>query len=159
MINTKAGIGLLGAAAAAIAIAAYAQAPRSPTPPATSPGVRVETIARGLEHPWGRAFMPDGRLLVTQRPRRGRGGAFSGRYVGWPRVGAARRRAGSVRARAGRFARCRARSEFCEEPLDLSFLRRAGRRRCGNGRGAREVRRKPSGRCTGDLSPAREGVE
>ena len=79
MINTKAGIGLLGAAAAAIAIAAYAQAPRSPTPRATSPGVRVETIARGLEHPWALAFMPDGRLLVTERPGRVRVVTFDGR--------------------------------------------------------------------------------
>jgi glucose/arabinose dehydrogenase len=45
-----------------------AQAPRSPTP---VPGVvRVETIARGLEHPWALAFLPDGRLLVTERPGR-----------------------------------------------------------------------------------------
>src|SRR3970040_2361559 len=79
MINTKAGIGLLGAAAAGIAIAAYAQAPRSPTPPATSPGVRVETIARGLEHPWALAFMTDGRLLVIERPGRVRVVTFDGR--------------------------------------------------------------------------------
>ncbi|BAS00064.1 PQQ-dependent sugar dehydrogenase [Blastochloris viridis] len=32
--------------------------------------VRVETIARGLEHPWGVAELPDGRFLVTERPGR-----------------------------------------------------------------------------------------
>jgi glucose/arabinose dehydrogenase len=30
----------------------------------------VETAARGLDHPWGLAFLPDGRMLVTERPGR-----------------------------------------------------------------------------------------
>ncbi len=32
--------------------------------------IRVETVAQGLEHPWGLAFLPDGRMLVTERPGR-----------------------------------------------------------------------------------------
>jgi glucose/arabinose dehydrogenase len=31
---------------------------------------RVVTLVEGLEHPWGLAFLPDGRLLVTERPGR-----------------------------------------------------------------------------------------
>ncbi len=31
---------------------------------------RVETVAGGLVHPWSLAFLPDGRLLVTERPGR-----------------------------------------------------------------------------------------
>jgi glucose/arabinose dehydrogenase len=32
--------------------------------------VKTETVARGLVHPWALAFLPDGRMLVTERPGR-----------------------------------------------------------------------------------------
>lgn len=32
--------------------------------------VRVSVVARGLSHPWSLAFLPDGALLVTERPGR-----------------------------------------------------------------------------------------
>ncbi|HYN39428.1 MAG TPA: PQQ-dependent sugar dehydrogenase, partial [Rhodospirillales bacterium] len=32
--------------------------------------IRVVTVATGLEHPWGLVFLPDGRMLVTERPGR-----------------------------------------------------------------------------------------
>ena len=32
--------------------------------------VRAEPVARGLEHPWAVAFLPEGRFLVTERPGR-----------------------------------------------------------------------------------------
>ena len=34
------------------------------------PEFKVSTIAEGLEHPWGMAFLPDGNILVTERPGR-----------------------------------------------------------------------------------------
>ncbi len=30
----------------------------------------VDTLATGLEHPWGLAFLPDGRILIAERPGR-----------------------------------------------------------------------------------------
>jgi aldose sugar dehydrogenase len=32
--------------------------------------IKVETFAEGLSHPWGLAFLSDGRMLVTERPGR-----------------------------------------------------------------------------------------
>src|SRR5690606_711395 len=32
--------------------------------------IGVETVADGLEHPWGLAFLPDGAMLVTEKPGR-----------------------------------------------------------------------------------------
>jgi glucose/arabinose dehydrogenase len=32
--------------------------------------IRVSVVARGLSHPWALAFLPDGNLLVTERPGR-----------------------------------------------------------------------------------------
>jgi aldose sugar dehydrogenase len=32
--------------------------------------IRVDTLATGLENPWGMAFLPDGRVLIAERPGR-----------------------------------------------------------------------------------------
>ncbi len=37
---------------------------------AEEPGVRRTVLVRGLEHPWGLAWLPDGDLLITERPGR-----------------------------------------------------------------------------------------
>lgn len=58
-------------AAGAVAIATVALALAAPAgASAAVPGVRVSTVARGLEIPWELAFLPDGRALVTERPGR-----------------------------------------------------------------------------------------
>src|SRR5690349_15507629 len=52
--------------------------------------VLVETVAGGLSHPWGLAFLPDGRMLVTERPGRLRivsaNGQVSAPIAGLPAV-------------------------------------------------------------------------
>ena len=35
--------------------------------PALAQDYRIETVTAGLEHPWSLAFLPDGRMLVTER--------------------------------------------------------------------------------------------
>ena len=69
---------------------AQSQAPRSPTPAPLSGNLHVETVVKGLEHPWGLTFLPDGLMLITERPGRmrtvDRAGRLSKPLDGIPRV-------------------------------------------------------------------------
>lgn len=74
--------------------------PAAPTVDATAPVSPVDSeqgrflvreLVRGLEHPWSLAFLPDGRLLVSERPGRLRridlaAGTVSAPIAGLPRM-------------------------------------------------------------------------
>jgi glucose/arabinose dehydrogenase len=82
---------LLAALAGLLALSTPLAAEITKAPAAkTQQAFKVETFAKGLVHPWGLAFLPDGRLLVTERPGRlrivGKDGTLSAPLQGTPKV-------------------------------------------------------------------------
>ena len=79
---------LLPVLLAAAATGACQDAPQ--VAPSGETKITITTVARGLEHPWSLAFLPDGRMLVTERPGRlryvTREGALSDPIAGLPAV-------------------------------------------------------------------------
>lgn len=69
--SSLAAAAVLVASAASVAPAAAQPTQAGDVEVETAHGpIQIETVANGLVHPWGMDFLPDGRVLVTERPGR-----------------------------------------------------------------------------------------
>jgi len=84
LLALAAGMLVLGLAATS------ANAQQSVRLPSSAGPIEVETVATGLANPWSLAFLPDGRMLVSERPGRlrivSRNGTVSDPVAGLPPV-------------------------------------------------------------------------
>jgi glucose/arabinose dehydrogenase len=75
---------------AALAVAALPAPAVAQTYPSSAGNLMLQTVASGLDHPWSLAFLPDGRMLVTERPGRlrivSRDGKLSPPAAGLPKI-------------------------------------------------------------------------
>jgi glucose/arabinose dehydrogenase len=81
---------LLLPATAALMLLSQPSLPDNRTVSTKTGAIKVETVAKGLDHPWGLAFLPDGEMLVTEKPgtlrRVAKDGTVSKPLSGVPKV-------------------------------------------------------------------------
>jgi len=92
MVRRLIASGIFIAALSAIAIGSAAPLAAAELKRSSKANFEVVTVADGLEKPWGFAFLPDGRMLVTEKPGRLRivsgDGTLSEPVAGVPKVAA-----------------------------------------------------------------------
>lgn len=69
-MGLKIALGFVASMATFVALVSTSNAQENQTFETSAGLVNAETVAAGFEHPWAIAFLPDGRMLVTERPGR-----------------------------------------------------------------------------------------
>ena len=124
----------------ALAMATHAMAQDSQRMRTDKVEVVVETVARDLQNPWSIAFLPDNRMLVTERPGRLRIVSTDGKVsaAAWRGV-----RRSHAKGQGGLLDVALS-PGFCAEPSRFPEFRRGTRR--GPGRNQRRARQAQRGR-------------
>ena len=131
---------------------AFAQAQQSPTPSAVDAPVNAVEVASGLDHPWGLAFLPDGRMLVTERSGQLLLASSADGKTRRPVSGVPKVRTGGQ----GGLLDVALSPSFARDRLVYLSFCRAGRRRRRHRRRARNAERGRARQRAGDLAPDAE---